>query len=205
MTTTDEQKEKQLIRIITWSFYISVLAAVISWFFAPDFSVDPPKMDEIGLLLGQLQTSLVILGCTALGIKLTEEKKTLASIGFTMMAITQGVIFVLYVVAPEPSKENLDEVYKLFTATIFLLVPSMSLIAFYSDFPRWVNILGMVAILPWIGEISLYFASHKLSDTVGMMDFGGQLLMNSTVCSSAYFTWKNRSESSDELNVGKAF
>ncbi|MFN8278842.1 MAG: hypothetical protein U0V49_01010 [Saprospiraceae bacterium] len=203
MTTTDEKKEKQLIRIISWSFYISVLAAVISWFFAPDFSVDPPKINEIGLLLGQLQTSLVILGCTALGIKLTEEKKTLASIGFTMMAITQGVIFVLYVVAPEPSKENLDEVYKLFTATIFLLVPSMSLIAFFSEFPRWVNLLGMVAILPWIGEISLYFASHKLSDTVGMMDFIGQLMMNTTVSSWAYFTWKRSTASSSKINAGQ--
>ncbi|HNP48550.1 MAG TPA: hypothetical protein PKK99_11445 [Bacteroidia bacterium] len=190
MKLTEERKNKHLSQLIAFSFFASVVATIISWCFPPDFTVDPPKMNEIGLMLGHLQTSLVILGCTALGIQLTEEKQTISSIGFTMMAITQGVIFVLYVVAPEPSKENLDEVYKLFAASLFLLIPSMLLIAFYSEFPRWLNLLGVFAIIPWITENFLYFYTHNLSPVVGAADFVGQLMMNTTIFFWGYFSLK---------------
>ncbi|MFN8287664.1 MAG: hypothetical protein U0V74_12955 [Chitinophagales bacterium] len=190
--TAKEKNVKHLKLLIAASFFTSVIAAVISWCFPPDFSVTPPKMNEVGLLLGHLQTAFVILGCTALGIKLTEEKQTIASIGFTMMAIAQGVVFVLFVISPEPSKENLDEVYKLFTASLFLLIPAMLLISFYSTFPRWLNILGMLALLPWVAENILYHLSHQLSPLVGNTDFIGQILMNITVFCWGLFSLKQK-------------
>lgn len=189
---TPEQKEKHLHWLIAGSFFASVIAAMIGWCFPPDFSVEPPRIDEIGLMMGHLQTALVILGCTALGIKLTEERKTILSIGFTMMAITQGVIFVLFVVSPEPAKENLDEVYKLFSASLFLLIPSMMLIAFYSEFPRWINIFSIVAVIPWIAENIMYFSAHKLSNAVGVADFIGQVFMNVTVFFWGFYSLRER-------------
>lgn len=188
-----EDKEKHLRWLIAGSFFTSVVACIIGWCFPPDFSMDPPKIHEINLLMGNLQTAFVILGCTALGIKLAEEKQTIASIGFTMMAITQGVIFVLYVVSPQPTKENLDEVYKLFTASLFLLLPSMLLIAYYGEFPRWVNILGIAAVFPWIVENIIYQFQHKLSSLLGSVDFVGQLLLNITITAWGIYVLKNKS------------
>lgn len=201
MRSAEETKEKHLRRLIAGSFFLSVIAGIIGWLFPPDFSVEPPKISEVGLMMGHMQTALIILGCTALGIKLTEEKKTIASIGFTMMAITQGVIFVLYVVSPEPTTENLDEIYKLFAASLFLLIPSMLLISFYSEFPKWLNLLGIAAIIPWIIENIMYFSTHKLSNAVGTADLIGQLLMNATVICWAIYTLKksrNEKQSFDE-------
>jgi len=192
MNVTDDNKEQHLNRLIGGSFIASVVASIIGWFFPPDFSVDPPKISEISLMMGHLQTAFVILGCTALGIKLAEEKQTMAAIGFTMMAITQGVIFVLYLIAPEPSKENMDEVFKLFVASLFLLLPSLLLIAMYSHFPKWVNILGVVAALPWTIESILYFSTHKMTDAVGLCDFLGQLLFDATFLCWAIFILKKR-------------
>ena len=144
-----------------------------------------------------------ILGCTALAIKLAEEKQTMASIGFTMMAIAQGVIFVLYVISPEPSKENLDELYKLFAASLFLLIPSMLLIALYSPFPKGVNILGLLAIIPWVIENILYAISHKMTDIQGLFEFLGQLMLNITVAGWAFYTFKGRVHSQKvEGNLG---
>lgn len=187
-----EKQEKHLRWLIAGSFFASVLAGIISWFFPPDFSVEPPKISEISMLLGHLQTAFVILGSTALGIKLTEERQTIASIGFTMMAIAQGVVFVLYVVSPEPSKENLDEVYKLFTASLFLLIPSMLLISFYSTFPRWLNVFGVLALVPWTIENIIYYSSHQMSITIGTVDFTGQLMMNITVFCWGAFVLKRK-------------
>ncbi len=177
----EQKKDKHLRMLIAMSFFTSVVASVAGWCFPPDFSVEPPRISEIGLLMGHLQTALIIIGCTALGVKLAEEKQTIAAIGFTMMSVTQGVIFVLYVVSPEPSKENLDEVYKLFTASLFLLIPSMLLIAFYAAYPRWLNITGVIATVPWVAENIIYFQQHKLSAASGSADFIGQVLMDVTI------------------------
>ncbi|MEP7197920.1 MAG: hypothetical protein ABI851_15485 [Saprospiraceae bacterium] len=199
MYLSEENKDKHLRILIATSLLTSVVAAIIGWFFPPDFSVDPPKINKLGLVFGHLQTAFVILGCTALGIKLAEEKQTLASIGFTMMAITQGIIFVLYVISPEPSKENLDEVYKLFSASLFLLIPSMLLIALYSNFPKWLNIFGMLSTIPWLIENILYFTNHKLTEIEGAIDFLGQLMINITVAAWAIYVLKNNSQS-NEIN-----
>ncbi len=193
MNLSDINKEKHLRWLIAMSFFTSVIAAMASLSFPPDFSVEPPKLSELGLMFGHLQTAFVILACTALGIKLAEEKQTMSSIGFTMMAITQGVIFVLYALSPEPSKENLDEVYKLFTASLFLFIPSMLLIAVYSSFPKWLNIFGVIAIFPWVMETILYFRSHTLGDAEAAADFIGQLMINVTVAGWGVYTLKGKS------------
>ena len=54
MKLTEERKTN------IWSahrvqFFASVVLTIISWCFPPDFTVDPPKMNEIGLMLGHLQ------------------------------------------------------------------------------------------------------------------------------------------------------
>ncbi|MEP6794944.1 MAG: hypothetical protein ABJB16_11500 [Saprospiraceae bacterium] len=64
---------------------------------------------------------------------MAEEKKTIPAIGFAMMSIAQGVIFVTYAIAPSNAK-GLEEIYRIFMSSMFLLIPSMILIAFLLPF-----------------------------------------------------------------------
>ena len=113
-----------------------------------------------------------------------------------MMAIAQGVIFVLYVVA-EPSKRIWTKVYKLFLSQVILTYSKhVFWLPFYKNFPRWLNLLGVFAIIPWITENFLYFYTHNLSPVVGAADFVGQLMMNTTIFFWGYFSLKiQRNES----------
>lgn len=198
MQLHEEKTARHLKLLIAFSFFASVVSSLIGLCFPPDLTTDPPKISETGLLMGHLQTAMLILGCTAQGIKLTEEKKMISSIGFTMMAIAQGVVFVLYVVSPQPTKENLDEIYKLYTASLFLLIPSMLLIVFYGGYPKWLNILGIAALVPWILENILYSKANRLTDAIGATDFAGQLLMNATTTCWGVYALKDTQQPANQ-------
>ena len=178
MKLDEAKKIKHVAWVIAAGFFGSVIAFIASWFFPPDFSTHPPTYDPWMMRLGQMQTALYILGCTGLGLKLAEEKKTLPSIGFTMMAIAQGVIFVLYLISSAPTEDQMHEAYKMFSASLFLLIPSMILIAFYSEFPRWLNILGILSCIPYIIENILYSTYHEFNDTIMNVDGVGLVLTN---------------------------
>ncbi|MFN8166124.1 MAG: hypothetical protein U0X76_08145 [Bacteroidia bacterium] len=183
--------ESHLRWLIAGSFFVSIVAAFLSWLFPPDFTKDPPDFPLPGLLFGQLQTALIILGSTALGIKITEEKRILPAIGFTMLAISYGVIFVLYLVSS--SKESIEETYKLFGASLFLLIPSALLIARYSNFPKWVNVLTALYYVPWIIEVVLFFSNgNKATEIGGAIDFIGQLTFNVVVFAWGIITLKRK-------------
>lgn len=181
MNLAEIKKTKQLTFLIAASFIISVIAFAGSSFFIPDFSTNPPYIPPMNLILNQVQTAFLILGCTAYGIKLTEDKKTMPSIGFTMMAIAQGVIFVLFILSSTPSEEKMDETYRLFAASLYLLVPSMLIIALTAKFPKWLAVLSFVSVIPYIIENIVYAAQHKLMPILSVLDGTGQTLLNATV------------------------
>lgn len=205
-----ELSHKKRTMHIAWTiasgFFLSNIAFIATMFFIPTMGSDgKPIVQPIIMTLGEIQTAMLILGCVALGIKLSEEKKTLPSIGFTMMSITQGVIFITYTVSIN-SHEGIEEIYRVFMSSMFLLIPSMILIAFYSDFPKWLNILGVVACIPLLIENIGFAYTGKLSEGLINMDGFGQLLFSITAFFWGLRTIKNaRKEikSEDSSNVIK--
>ena len=170
MITEDQRKHKlHLARIIGYAFIGAAVAYLGSMLFPPDTSIDPPVIPPIMMTLGMISTALYILGCTAFSIKLTEDKKTMASIGFAMMAIAQGVTYVIFTFTIN-SHEKMDEVYRMFSACLFLEVPSMIMIAAYSNFPRWVNISGVASMVPYILEYVAFRITGHLSFWILVVD-----------------------------------
>jgi hypothetical protein len=180
MTLEDKKRILHLAWTIAVAFFLSNLAFVMAMFFIPTMGADgKPVVMPITMTLGEIQTAMLILGCVALGIKLSEERKTMPSIGFTMMSITQGVIFITYTISLS-SHEGLEEVFKVYMSSMFLLIPSMILIAFYSDFPKWLNILGVVACVPLLIENIGYAITGELTQSLMNLDGIGQLLFSIT-------------------------
>lgn len=162
--------------IIAGAFFASALAITCTMFVVPEVDAEGKAIvSPFMMTLGEIQTAFYILGCVALGVKLAEEKKTIPAIGFTMMSIAQGVIFVTYAIAPS-STEGLEEIYRIFMSSMFLLIPSMILIAFYSEFPKWLNIMGVAACLPLLAENILFIFIGKFSTILIALDGTGQVL-----------------------------
>lgn len=176
---------------ISFPFFLSNLAFMVSMFFMPALGEDgKPIIHPFAATLGEIQTAMLILGCVAMGIKLTEDKKTLPSIGFTMMSIAQGIIFIIYTISLN-SHEALDEVFRIYSSSMYLLIPSMILIAFYSDFPLWLNFLGVAACVPMIMENISFAVTGKLSEWMMNLDGLSQLLFAITAFFWGYRTIRN--------------
>lgn len=177
MNTTEHKKFIYVSWIAGLSFLGSAFTFILAILFSPmpDFSVDPPQIPSVMLRLGQIGTSLLIVGCVAYAAKLTEEKQIMSSVGFTLMSVVQGVIFVLFAISYN-GEEKIDEAYRMFSASLYLLVASMVLIAIFSDFPRWVKITGIASCIPYIIENILYFARGKVTPQLMIFDATGNFL-----------------------------
>lgn len=185
---------------IASGFFCSNLAFIFTLFFLPATGVSGEiVVSPVAMTLGEVQTAGYILGCVALGIKLAEERKTLPAIGFTMMSIAQGVIFITYTISLA-SHEGLEEIFRIYMSSMFLLIPSMILIANYSDYPRWLNLLGVFACLPLLVENIIYAVTSELTNFLMMLDGLGQMMFTITAFFWALRTLQNARRES--LTVG---
>lgn len=162
-------------KVTGYAFIISSVCYVLSLLFPVDVSVNPPVISPWMIMFGRIQTALIILGSTALGIKFADEKKLMSSIGFTMMAIAQGVMFVIFTFTFN-SNETIEEAFSLYSASLYLLVPAVFMIAFYSDFPGWVNITGIIAVCGFISDNIAFNIIGKIKMWIFVMDTAWNLL-----------------------------
>lgn len=191
MASEPAKRNLHLAWTIASGFLSSNLAFLLTMFFLPSTGADGKLVvSPVAMTLGEIQTAGYILGCVALGIKLSEERKTLPSIGFTMMSITQGVIFITYTISLA-SHEGLEEIFRIYMSSMYLLIPSMILIAYYSDFPKWLNILGVLACLPLLIENVAYAITSELTGFLMMLDGLGQMMFAVTAFFWALRTLRN--------------
>ncbi len=197
--------EKQKIKHVTWitaiGFLGSAFTFVLTIFIAPlpDFSSEVPKISQLMLTMGQIGTALLIIGCVAYGIKMAEEKKTIHAIGFTSMSVAQGILFVLYLISYN-GHEKFEEAYRMFSASLYLLIPSMLLIAIYSEFPKWLRILGAVACIPYAVENILFSFTGKFDETIMMIDGIGNILFNFVYICWGIYVLRNLKQELKEIN-----
>jgi hypothetical protein len=165
--------------ISSFGFIGTVLLFIATGIFSPmpDFTQDPPLIPQLMLTFGQAGTSLLILGCVAYAIKLVEDKRPLAAIGFSMLSIAQGVIFVLYLISYN-GVEKFAEAYRMFSASLYLLIPSLIIIAIYSGFPLWLRLLGVVACIPYVIENVMFHYTEKFTLAIMIVDAIGNVLFN---------------------------
>ena len=202
MNLTEEKKIKHVAYTIAIGFIGSFLAFGFSLFFPPDFSTPIPTFPKASMVSQEISLALYILGCTVLGLKLAEEKKTLPSAGFTFLAIAMGINFILYFINLN-NEQSLQDGYKTFCGMMYLLIPAMILIAFYSEFPRWVNWLGLVSLIPYIITYFKFMSNEKYSTDLDRTSFFSVILFNLTALAWGIFTLRNMKKEIAELKKVK--
>ena len=198
MILDEQKKTKHVAWTIAIGFIGSFVAFAISFLFPPDFTKDPPQFQEASMIAQEISLALFIFGCTVIGLKLAEEKKTLPAAGFTMMAIAQGVYFILYFMNLE-NVENLKEGYNTFCGMMYLLLPAMILIALYSQFPRWVNAMGIIACLPYVVVYFMFMTTKKYSTTLDQISFVSLILFNITALIWGIYVLRNMKKELKEV------
>lgn len=198
MQHAKHKKIKHLNLVIAWSFFLSVLAFLATFFFpSPDFSKDIPVYSEGAANCFAVSMALFIFGCTVMAIKLAEEQQTLAASGFTMMAIAMGFVYVLQFVTTTTT-ESLNDVYKINDGGTYLLTPAMFLIACYTVFPRWLNVLGVMATLPQV-IVCIIFLSSGYNHVLDILEFISMILFNVTALCWGIFVLKGMRKELKEL------
>ena len=190
MNLTEQKKIKHVGFTIAIGFIGSFAAFAFSFLFPPDKSKDIWVMPEASMIAQEISLALYIFGCTVFGLKLAEEKKTLPAAGFTMMAIAQGVYFILYFMNLE-SPEKLIEGYNTFCGMLYLLLPAMILIALYAEFPRWVNFMGIIACIPNIMVYIKFMSTKKYDNELDFLSFISLILFNITSLIWGIFVLRN--------------
>jgi len=177
-------QHQHLANIAAIGFFATVIFFICSLIFAPfpDFTKEIPVISDVMLTFGQISTSFFILGCVTYGVKMVEEKNPLAAVGFTMLSIAQGVIFVLYLLSYS-GHEKFEEAYRMFSASLYMLTISYLIIALYAPFKLWLRILGIASCIPYITENIMYHLEHKFTETTMQIDgVGNMLFMLVTFC-----------------------
>lgn len=123
------------------------------------------KQDEITVKIMktvyQLSEAFFILGCTMSGTLLAEKKHTIASAGFTMLAIAHGIFFASsYEIAPE----SYHKAVEIFVGGLSLFLPAMIMVSFHHHFPKWLRILGVLSCFPFFINAYFYFIDRLTPD-----------------------------------------
>lgn len=79
-----------------------------------------------------------IAGTSLYAAKLHTEKWHISSAGFILLSIGQGISFA------EPDPTNIESLASAF----MVFLPGMFFIAYYSGFPKWLRLLGLLAVVP---------------------------------------------------------
>ena len=87
---------------------------------------------------------LFMAGTSLYAAKLHTEKWHISSAGFILLSIGQGIFFTI--------QNNIasNEAQSLYATGIMVFLPGMLFLCYYSGFPTWARIFGVLAILPFL-------------------------------------------------------
>jgi hypothetical protein len=182
---------------ITWFVVITFLAQPVFTVMAlliypPHVSKEFPVYDPDGIMLVTYGNALFIAGLTVMGLKLADEKKVLPAAGFTMFAISGGILTAsLFEITQVVSLETYEKFYRIQSSSNFLYLPAMYLISAYEDFKKWIRYIGLVSSIPLLIASFLFLFGNrdfKTLETISNIGFG---FMSVTSISWAYNVYIN--------------
>ena len=96
------------------------------------------------LFTWQLSSLLFMSGASLYAAKLHTDKWHISSAGFILLSIGQGIIFTM------PNNRVSHESLTMFASAVMVFLPGMIFLCYYSGFPIWLRVLGLVAMLPFL-------------------------------------------------------
>ncbi len=164
---------------ITWFVVTTFLAQPLLTIMAlliypPDLSKEFPHYAPDGSMIVAYGNALFIAGLTVMGIKLADEKKVLPAAGFTMLAISGGILTAsLFEITQVVSLETYEKFYRIQSSANFLYLPAMYLISAYEDFKKWIRYIGLVSSIPLlIASLMFLFGNRDFKTLESISDIG---------------------------------
>jgi len=185
--------EKKITWFVVSTFIGMPLASVMSFIlYPPDFSKEFPVYDPDSIMLMVFGSTLFIAGLTVMGIKLADEKKVLPAAGFTMLAISGGILMAsLFEISQVVSLETYEKFYRIQSSGNFLYLPAMYLISTYENFKKWIRYIGLVSSLILLISGFMFVFGYRNFNTLETISNIGFLFLFITSFSWAYNVYIN--------------
>ena len=198
---THLRHEKKIAWFVVLTFMAQpVFTLMALLIYPPDFSKEFPYYDPDGIMIVAYGNALFIAGLTVMGIKLADEKKVLPAAGFTMFAISGGILTAsLFEITQVVSLETYEKFYRIQSSANFLYLPAMYLISAYEDFKKWIRYIGLVSSIPLlIASLMFLFGNRdfKILESISDIGFG---FMAVTSFSWAYNVYINHKKIQNKI------
>lgn len=168
------------------AFILYAIFPMLSFiFYPPDFSHEFPVYPSGSIMLMVCGGAFGMAGLTIMGIKLADEKKVLPAAGFTMLAISSGILLAsVFEISQIVSEETYEKFYRVQTSGNFLYLPAMYLISLYEDFKKWIRYIGILSSLLLITASILFLCGNRDFKTLETISNLGFMVMFIT-----FFAW----------------
>jgi hypothetical protein len=134
-------------------------------------------------LLFKLDALFAISAFSCLSAKAASDKFDIASAGFVVLAIAQGLFL---------SEIDRAGQWNFETASIGILfmIPAVFMISYYLLFPKWLRLGGMISMIPFM--ILLYIRQFSASENTIILENIVFLIYQTVTICWAWQIWKNR-------------
>jgi hypothetical protein len=128
----------------------------------------------------EITNALFITGCALTSVQLADRKWIIPAAGFIVLSISFIEFFTLIPIGDSP--EKILEIGK----CGLLFIPAMVMISYYTLFPLWLRMMGVISCLPFIAII--FFANLSQNNYVlEMMTIGYILIEITSMLWGIYF------------------
>lgn len=196
------QNEKKITHLIVSAFILQPVLAFLSMIiYPPDFSGEFPVYNPNSIMLMVCGGAFGMAGLTLMGIKLADEKKVLPAAGFTMLAISSGILLAsIFEICQVVSFESYVKFYRIQTSGNFLYLPAMYLISTYEDFKKWIRYVGLISSFLLITASFLFLFGNRNFNLLENISNLGFLFMFVATLSWAYNVYINYKKSVTSIN-----
>lgn len=102
-----------------------------------------PSQSVTQTILFKIDALFAISAFACLGSKASSEKMEIPAAGFTVLAIAQGLFL-----AEIDNPGHWD--YQSANTAVLFMVPAVIMIYYYTVFPNWLRIVGIISVIPFI-------------------------------------------------------
>ena len=164
-------------------YFISI-GLTVSFILSLTGSFFPPQSTEQTIFF-RIDALFAITAYTCLSSKAGSEKFDIPCAGFTVLAIAQG-----FFISEIDNAHNWN--FGSANTGVLFMIPAVIMIAFYTLFPKWLRIGGIISIVPFLILLGLRTFTGTENTTVleNIIFLFHQII---TLC-WAWQIWKNRKE-----------
>ena len=139
--------------------------------------------------------AIFITGTILVAMKLAREGWDMAAAGYTLLSIAWGVFFL----AKDFQEQTVG--VDILASSFYFLLPSMILIFFYTPFPLFLKVIGLLTIVPSLIGLIFIKTDAAKADYLLWRKISYQAVHITSLCWGFFFLWQYRKASKKMKSV----